>query len=112
MLQDLQIRPIEPGDKPELAAAVGRLSAQSLRRRFLAAKPTLSRAELRYLTEVDGDHHIAFVAVDGETIVGVARCVRLAPGADVAEFAIVVGDECQRQGVGTALAIELAEAAC
>jgi protein lysine acetyltransferase len=112
MLQDVQIRPIEPGDAPRLAAGIGQLSAQSVRRRFLAAKPSLSRAELRYLTEVDGIDHIALVAVVGDELVAVARCVRLEPGGDLAEFAIVVGDPCQRQGIGTALATALADAAC
>src|SRR5215218_6693499 len=109
------IRPIEPGDKPRLSAALGQLSAESIRRRFLAAKPALSRAELRYLTEVDGVHHLALVAVledDPEQLAAVARCVRLEPGGDVAEFAIVVGDAVQRHGLGTVLATELAEAAC
>jgi RimJ/RimL family protein N-acetyltransferase len=109
------IRPIEAGDKPRLAAALGRLSAQSIRRRFLAAKPSLSHAELRYLTEVDGTDHLALVAVledDPERVAGVARCVRLEPGGDVAEFAIVVGDSLQRQGLGTVLATALADAAC
>jgi RimJ/RimL family protein N-acetyltransferase len=106
------IRPIEPGDKPGLAAALGRLSAATIRRRFLAAKPTLTRAELRYLTEVDGVQHLALVAVLGDEIVAVARCVRLEPDGDVAEFAIVVGDAIQRQGLGTVLATALADAAC
>jgi RimJ/RimL family protein N-acetyltransferase len=111
----IRIRPIEPGDKPRLAAAIGQLSAESIRRRFLAAKPSLSRSELRYLTEIDGDHHLALVAVledDPEQLAGVARCVRLEPGGDVAEFAIVVGDSLQRQGLGTVLATALADAAC
>jgi len=109
------IRPIEPGDKPRLSAALGQLSAESIRRRFLAAKPALSGAELRYLTEVDGVHHLALVAVlgdDPEQLAAVARCVRLEPGGDVAEFAIVVGDAVQRHGLGTVLATELADAAC
>ena len=62
---------------------MARLSRESIRRRFLAAKPSLSAAELRYLTEVDGSHHIALVAVldaDPDRIVAVARCVRIEPG--------------------------------
>jgi RimJ/RimL family protein N-acetyltransferase len=108
------IRPIEPADKPRLAAGLARLSRESVRRRFLAAKPRLSGMELRYLTEVDGIEHLALVAVledAPERIAGVARCVRLAPGASTAEFAIVIGDEVQGLGLGTALTRALADAA-
>jgi RimJ/RimL family protein N-acetyltransferase len=109
------IRPVEPGDKSRLQHALGRLSPESIRRRFLAAKPSLSAAELRYLTEVDGVQHLALLAVledDPDQVVGVARCVRLEPGGEVAEFAIVVGDPVQGEGLGTVLAAALAEAAC
>jgi RimJ/RimL family protein N-acetyltransferase len=111
----VRIRPIEPGDKARLQRALGRLSRESVRRRFLAAKPALSAAELRYLTEVDGVDHLALCAVladDPDQIVAVARCVRAQPGADVAEFAIVVGDPFQGEGLGSVLAGALGDAAC
>jgi RimJ/RimL family protein N-acetyltransferase len=111
----VRIRPVEPGDKPLLAAAMGQLSRESIRRRFLTAKPSLSTAELRYLTEVDGVDHIALVALlddDPGRLAAVARCVRVEPGAATAEFAIVVGDELQGQGLGGVLARALAGAAC
>jgi GNAT superfamily N-acetyltransferase len=111
----IRIRPIRPGDGPRLAAAVGRLSEESRRRRFLAAKPGLTAAELRYLTEVDGVGHLAFVALagpePGAPIVGVARCVRPAPGSAEAEFAIAVGDALQGLGLGRLLVDALAAAA-
>jgi RimJ/RimL family protein N-acetyltransferase len=44
-------------------------------------------------------------------LVGVARSVRLAEAPDTAEWAIVVGDEWQGQGLGGALAQALADAA-
>jgi GNAT superfamily N-acetyltransferase len=108
------IRPIEPGDKLRLSIALGRLSHETIYRRFLAAKPRLSTAELRYLTEVDGRDHIALVAVlasDPESIVAVARCVRIPDTLDTAEFAIVVGDPLQGRGLGSLLARELATVA-
>ena len=119
------IRPIEPGDKRRLSVALGRLSEETIHRRFLAAKPRLSSAELRYLTEVDGRDHIALVAVladDPDSIAAVARCVRMPPASarglvtaslapDTAEFAIVVGDPLQGRGLGSLLARELAAAA-
>jgi RimJ/RimL family protein N-acetyltransferase len=112
---EVRIRPVVPADKPRLEEALARLSRESIRRRFLVAKPSLSAAELRYLTEVDGFHHVALVAVlanDPEQIVAVARCIRTEPGGTTAEFAIVVGDPLQGKGLGTALARALAAAAC
>jgi GNAT superfamily N-acetyltransferase len=119
------IRPIEPGDKARLSAALARLSRQTIHRRFLGAKPKLSSTELRYLTEIDGHDHIAlvaFLASDPESIVAVARCVRMPPASsrglvtaslapDTAEFAIVVGDPLQGRGLGSLLARELATVA-
>ena len=108
------IRPIRATDKARLSAALGRLSRETIQRRFLAAKPKLSSSELRYLTEVDGHDHIALVAVLAaapDAIVAVARCVRLPGTPDTAEFAIVVGDPLQGRGLGSLLARELASAA-
>ncbi len=103
-----------PGDKDRLVNGLRQLSLESIRRRFLAAKPSFSRSELRYLTEVDGVNHIALVAVledDPEQLVAVARCVRLPDRPDTAEMAIVVGDPWQGQGLGRELARRLADAA-
>jgi RimJ/RimL family protein N-acetyltransferase len=111
---EILLRPIEAADKDRLAVALGRLSQETIRRRFLAAKPRFSSSELRYLTEIDGRNHLAlaaFLATDTETIVGVARCVRLPEAPDTAEFAIVVGDALQGRGLGTLMARELATAA-
>jgi acetyltransferase len=119
------IRPIEATDKLRLSVALSRLSRETIRARFLAAKPRLSSAELRYLTEIDGHDHIALVATltdDPDSIVAVARCVRfplprpeasspLRSAPDTAEFAIVVGDPLQGRGLGSLLARELAAAA-
>ncbi|HVL97064.1 MAG TPA: GNAT family N-acetyltransferase [Solirubrobacteraceae bacterium] len=107
------IRPIRPDDKAELQYGLKRLSMDTIHKRFLSAKPRLSSAELRYLTEVDGVNHIALVAVSVLTgrIAGVARCVRLPDDADTAEWAIVVADELQGLGLGTKLIQLLADRA-
>ena len=108
------IRPIEPGDKEKLATGLRRLSDESIRKRFLAAKPRFTAAELRYLTEVDGTDHVALLAVrdhDPNFIVGVARFVRWRERPDAAEAAIVVGDPWQGQGVGRWMGLALADLA-
>ena len=110
----VRIRPIRADDKDALATGLTRLSQETVHRRFLAAKPRFSGAELRYLTEVDGTNHIALVAVleaDPDQLVAVARCVRLPDRPGTAEMAIVVGDPWQDQGLGTAMTHSLADAA-
>ena len=106
------IRPIRAADKPLLASALLRLSPASSRARFLSPKAHLSALELRYLTEVDGDHHYALVAVlgsDPERLVAVARYVRLAEDPSTAELAIVIADELQGLGLGRRLGLIIAE---
>lgn len=108
------IRPIAAGDKQELQDGLHRLSDETIQRRFLAPKVRFTRAELRYLTEVDGHDHVALV-VESERwpgmIVAVARYVRLNADPDTAEAAIVVADALQGLGLGTLLAERLAVAA-
>src|SRR5437762_509563 len=107
------IRRIQPGDKRMLARGLELLSEETRQRRFLSAKPRLTNAELRYLTEVDGQAHVALVAVLADRldhVVAVARYVRLPDDPATADAAIVVGDPWQRQGLGRRLAIMLADA--
>lgn len=110
----VKIRPIAPGDKQELQDGLHRLSEATVQRRFLAPKVRFTKAELRYLTEVDGHDHVALV-VEQENrpgmIVAVARYVRLNADPDTAEAAIVVADVLQGLGLGTLLAERLAAAA-
>lgn len=109
------IRAIEPRDKAELAAGLSELSDLTVHRRFLSPKSRFTSAELRYLTEVDGHDHAAFVAEvlnDQPGRVGaVARWVRLADDPGAAEAAIVVADVLQGRGLGSLLAGRLAETA-
>ena len=107
----ITIRPIREGDGPALEAAHDRLSPQSKYRRFLSAKPHLSKADARYLVQVDGQDHVAMVATpadDPDRILAVARFVRLPEDPGTAEFAIVVGDDYQQEGMGTKLMEHLA----
>lgn len=110
----ITIRPIRPDDKERLAAGHALMSAETQRLRYLMPKPRLSGAELRYLTEVDGDDHVAFVAVADDypdATLGVGRFIRSRERPDTAEFAIVVADAFQGIGLGGAIAEQLADAA-
>jgi RimJ/RimL family protein N-acetyltransferase len=110
----LYIREIRGDDKQRLADGLANLSEDSVRRRFLGPKPTLSTAELRYLTEVDGHDHYAIVAMpagEEEQISAVARFVRLDDDPRAAEAAIVVCDTLQGKGLGALLARRLTDAA-
>jgi RimJ/RimL family protein N-acetyltransferase len=108
------IRPIQPGDSERLAQAYDRLSEETVHKRFLSAKPQLSAAELRYLTQVDGSTHVALVAVlkdEPEFIAGVGRFIRSKEEPDSAEVAVTVGDCYQDKGLGRRLGMDLADAA-
>jgi GNAT superfamily N-acetyltransferase len=110
----LLIRTIRPDDKELLVRGLALLSEETRRRRFMTAKPRLTAAELRYLTEIDGEAHHALVAVLADRtdhVVAVARYVRFDDDPTIADAAIVVGDPWQRKGLGRRLAIMLGDAA-
>ena len=106
------IRPIRPDDKALLANGLAKLSDASVQRRFLAPKTRFSRAELRYLTEIDQHDHVAFAAESPlqpvRHLIAVARYVRDREHPDTAEAAIVVADDWQGRGLGSLLADRLA----
>jgi putative redox protein len=110
---DLEVRPIEPGDKQTMIEGFQRLSDESRYRRFLAPHGRLTAAELRYFTEVDHHDHEALVAIDPRTEhgIGVARYIRSQEDPAVAELAVAVIDDWQARGVGSRLVAALAERA-
>ena len=106
------IRPIRADDKRMLTDGLRRLSDESVHRRFLTPKRSFSRAELRYLTEVDGRDHVALVAEHPSApvrrLIAVARFVRLADDPHAAEVAVTVADDWQGRGLGSMLSEQLA----
>lgn len=110
----LDTRPITPADKGALRRFHAKLSEESRYRRFHASKAELTQGDLRYLTEVDGERHIAVVVVDPARpgdLLGVARAVTLDDGTGEAEIAIVVRDDVQAAGVGAFLVSDLRDRA-
>ena len=99
------VRPIEPDDKGLLAAGFDQLSDRSRYNRFLAPTDHLTKAMLRYFTEVDHHDHEALIAIHPDTreAVGVARYVRATDDPTRAEAAITVADAWQGKGVGSLL---------
>jgi len=108
-------RPIEPSDKQMLQRGLQELSPESRYRRFFRHLDHLSEKQLRYLTEVDGHDHVAWVAVlpnDPDALgVGVGRYVRIGDEPDVAEAAVTVVDAYHHQGIGRTLLWLLARSA-
>ena len=101
------VRAIRPDDAPRIQAFVSRLSPQSSYYRFLSTITALSDAEATRLATVDYVDRMALVATllgdEGEYIIAVSRYARSATQPDRAEFAVVVADEYQKQGIARAL---------
>ena len=106
------IRPIGKADVALERAFIERLSPETRRFRFLGQSRSVSNAQLERFCDVDYDRDVAFVAlvVDGGEMreVGVSRyCIGSEP--TVCECAIVVADDWQHRGLGTALMKHLIE---
>ena len=113
----VRIRPITADDAQAFREAWDKLSPASKHRRFFGNFTNLTDEMVRYLTDVDGKDHIALAAVvdspdlKTESGVGVARCIRLAGEAEVAEAAVTIVDSMQGRGLGRLLVKSLAKAA-
>jgi RimJ/RimL family protein N-acetyltransferase len=105
------VRPVIAADKEAIRSAFARLSPETRYRRFLSLAEALSDEQLRYLTELDHHDHEALIAYEPKTRNGiaVARFVRSPEDPRVAEAAVVVGDDWQGKGLGTALSALLAQ---
>jgi acetyltransferase len=97
------VRAIRPEDEPLIIGLHAGHSEHTIRMRFFSLVKTLSRDSLIRLCHLDYDREMALVAVVGEgekaRVLGVSRYY-LHPETGKAEFALVVGDAHQRQGLG------------
>src|SRR5215213_5132487 len=102
-----RIRPVRPEDKMRIQCGMKLLSPESRFLRFFNDASHLSAELLQYLTEVDQQNHVAWIAVNasvpGEPGLGIARFIRLPDEPNTAEIALTVIDEFQGLGLGAAL---------
>jgi acetyltransferase len=103
--ETVTIRPIRPEDEPKMVKFHGTLSEESVYNRYAGLLKLDTRVvhdRLSRLCFLDYDRQMALVAEREGEIVAVARLVRLS-GIRAAEFALLISDVVQRQGLGTAL---------
>jgi acetyltransferase len=105
----LNLRPIRPEDEPRMVAFHRTLSEQSVFTRYagmLRLEERVAHERLARICFIDYAREMALVAespqVDGGEIVGVGRLTRL-PGTQDGEFAMLISDRMQCQGLGTQL---------
>jgi acetyltransferase len=113
---ELNIRPITPADEPLMVRFHEGLSEHSVYMRYFATLKLSQRIAHERLTRIsfiDYDREMVLVAVRRQPereIVGVGRLSKIY-GGDEAEFAILIQDEYQGQGLGTELLRRLLEVA-
>ncbi|MFD2090968.1 GNAT family N-acetyltransferase [Blastococcus deserti] len=100
-------RPVEPADRTLFCRLWGRLSKETVYRRFHSPVHSLPEETVRRLVTVDHDLREAVVAVVGGEVIGVARYDRPVGDPSTAEVAVLVEDAWQGMGVGRQLLGEL-----
>jgi RimJ/RimL family protein N-acetyltransferase len=110
----VRLRPIRPEDAPRLIELSARLSPATAYQRFFTALTRLPAEWARTLATVDYERRYAVVAeveAAGEVqVVGVGR-YEPTDRADTAEVAFLVEDTWQNRGLGTALLLDVLDAA-
>jgi len=97
------LRPIRPEDEPMELELVNSSSKESLYYRFFGYVPKMTHELIIRFTQIDYDREMAIVALvkekGVERMIGVVRIIADPWGED-AEYAILVDDEWQGQGIG------------
>ncbi|MCX7113060.1 MAG: GNAT family N-acetyltransferase [Proteobacteria bacterium] len=103
----VDFRPVRQDDRQTIQNGMSALSLQSRYFRFFTPVAKLSDALLHYLTEVDQQNHIAWIALAHDDPehpgLGIARFIRDKDQPTIAEFAVVVIDSYQQRGLGRIL---------
>ncbi|MFN0028309.1 MAG: GNAT family N-acetyltransferase [Acidimicrobiales bacterium] len=108
------VRPIRPEDAERVVTFHSRQSPESIYYRFFSPRPRLSDRDVAHFTRVDYQDRLAFVALLGPDLIGVARYDALPPdeaGSVRAEVAFFIDDRHHGRGLATLLLEYLAVAA-
>src|ERR671920_1787836 len=109
----IPFRVVRPDDAPALQRLHGRCGERTIYLRFFGWMEKLSEQQAQYFASTDGVDHFGLVALDPEDqneIIAVVRYART-PGDDRAEYAALVEDSWQGQGVGASLTPRLIDEA-
>lgn len=99
---DLLVRPLEPTDQARLLDFFASHTPETRYQRYFAVKKELTPREAAHLCTLDYRDRMAFAVLTAgpvERIVGIGRYDR-APGSDLAELALVVGEDWRHRGLG------------
>ena len=97
----IELRPLRRGEVDPLRAVFDGMSAAARAERYLTGITRLTPGMTATLTDVDGHHHVAWLATLAGRPVGIARY--LLDDVGVAEIAFEVVDAYHGVGIGTAL---------
>jgi GNAT superfamily N-acetyltransferase len=106
----LSLRLLERGDADLIRQFYGRLSSETIYRRFLSPITLPNEALVRRLVDIDHHDRDALIALDEQGIAGIAR-YGAAPSSTNHEVAVVVADDWQGRGLGSLLLRRLAHIA-
>jgi len=102
---EVTVRPIRPEDEPKLVDFHQRLSERSVYLRYaslMKLQQRVAHERLSRICFIDYDREMALVAETDDNIIGVGRLTKQ-PGRNEAEFAMLVIDKYQGEGIGTEL---------
>jgi GNAT superfamily N-acetyltransferase len=110
---DVLFRIVRPEDASALQRFLGRCSERTIYLRFFGSLQKFTEKKARYFADVDGVDHFALVALDPDDpneIIAIVRYDR-EPGEEHAEYAAIVEDRWQGEGLGIDLTRRLIDVA-
>lgn len=99
---EIALRPIRPDDEPQYEKFFTYITPEDLRMRFFTAAPERTMRFFARMTQIDYAREMAFIAVGGAEILGVARLIA-DPDYRRAEFAVIVRSDLKGKGLGYTL---------